>query len=104
MVGVVEARVAALAAPGQVLLQGQKAPLLVVAEAVPETNRIDASANHHRRRRWPAAASIDRQSEPAINKVGSSRKLIRDLARLKSLEITLAPACSSFPLKGTRTT
>ena len=66
VVGVVEARVAALAAPGQVLLQGQQAPLLVVAEAVPETNRMDDSANQNHRRCWSATGprSIGNPSQP----------------------------------------
>ena len=37
MVRVVEARVAALASPRQVLLQGQETSLVVVAETIPET-------------------------------------------------------------------
>ena len=88
MVRVVEARVAALASPRQVLLQGQETSLIVVAETIPETGLCQSVIGKGKRQKGKELASIDRSIVQAChNKSCALRKLVSDLDCLESSEI-----------------
>ena len=88
VVRVVEARVAALASPRQVLLQGQETSLVVVAETIPETGLCQSVIGKGKRQKSKELASIDRSIVQAChNKSCAVRKLVSDLDCLESSEI-----------------